>query len=62
MLTTRPLPSTISAFWQMVWEYSVGIVVMVTSEMEGGRVKCARYWPSEYVTYYAPTVALSTCF
>ena len=40
-----PLPDTVADFWQMVWEQRVGLVVMLTAETEGRRVKCHRYWP-----------------
>ena len=41
-----PLPDSIHLFWQLVWEQQSNIVVMVTSLVEGGRQKCAQYWPS----------------
>ena len=41
-----PLPDTIHAFWQLVWEQQSNIIVMVTTLVEGGRQKCAQYWPS----------------
>jgi len=40
-----PLPNTVADFWRMVWEQRVHLVVMLTAEMEGRRVKCQRYWP-----------------
>ncbi|XP_069834319.1 tyrosine-protein phosphatase non-receptor type 13 isoform X1 [Dendropsophus ebraccatus] len=42
-----PLPSTVSDFWQMVWEQSATVIAMMTQEMEGGKIKCQRYWPDE---------------
>ena len=41
----RPLPATVAAFWQMVWEQQTDVIAMVTNEREGGRVKCEPYWP-----------------
>lgn len=41
-----PLPSTIDAFWQMVWENDSVAIVMITALMENGIIKCARYWPT----------------
>lgn len=33
-----PLPGTCSDFWQMVWEQSATLVVMLTTQVERGRV------------------------
>ena len=46
-----PGPDTTPAFWTMVWQYKVSVVVMLTSCVEtsdsgiGGMVKCSKYWP-----------------
>ncbi|XP_069092215.1 tyrosine-protein phosphatase non-receptor type 13 isoform X3 [Pleurodeles waltl] len=40
-----PLPSTLGDFWQMVWEQNCTVIAMMTQEVEGGKVKCQRYWP-----------------
>jgi hypothetical protein len=40
-----PLPTTLEPFWRMAWENKTKAVVMVTGLVEGGRPKCARYWP-----------------
>uniref|UniRef100_UPI00398F682C tyrosine-protein phosphatase non-receptor type 13 n=1 Tax=Pristiophorus japonicus TaxID=55135 RepID=UPI00398F682C len=40
-----PLPHTLADFWQMVWEQESNVIVMMTLEVEGGKVKCQRYWP-----------------
>ncbi|XP_061603232.1 tyrosine-protein phosphatase non-receptor type 13 isoform X2 [Phyllopteryx taeniolatus] len=40
-----PLPTTMGDFWQMVWEQKSNVVAMMTQEIEGGKVKCQRYWP-----------------
>lgn len=42
-----PKPETIVDFWRMVWERNSEAVVMTTGITEGGRVKCAQYWPNE---------------
>ncbi|XP_063144886.1 tyrosine-protein phosphatase non-receptor type 4 isoform X4 [Candoia aspera] len=40
-----PLPNTCPDFWQMTWEQSSSMVVMLTTQVERGRVKCHQYWP-----------------
>ncbi|CAH1795007.1 unnamed protein product [Owenia fusiformis] len=44
-----PLPNTTPDFWQMVWDYKVKVIAMVTLDVEGGKVKCHRYWPDSAV-------------
>ncbi len=45
-----PLPNTCADFWQMVWEQQCRLVVMLTTKVERGRVKCHQYWPDLYET------------
>nr|XP_022305444.1 tyrosine-protein phosphatase non-receptor type 4-like isoform X4 [Crassostrea virginica] len=45
-----PLPKTCTDFWQMVWEQHSSLVVMLTTKVEKGRVKCHQYWPEMYET------------
>jgi len=43
-----PGTDTTPAFWQMVWQYEVQVVVMLTNCTEGSglhSVKCNKYWP-----------------
>ncbi|XP_068597095.1 tyrosine-protein phosphatase non-receptor type 13 [Brachionichthys hirsutus] len=40
-----PLPSTVPAFWQMIWESKSDVIAMMTQEIERGRIKCHKYWP-----------------
>lgn len=40
-----PLPNTVADFWRMIWEQQVHLLLMLTAETEGRRVKCHRYWP-----------------
>ncbi|XP_077352067.1 tyrosine-protein phosphatase non-receptor type 13 [Festucalex cinctus] len=42
-----PLPSTVTAFWQMIWENKADVIAMMTQEVERGRVKCHKYWPEK---------------
>jgi protein tyrosine phosphatase len=46
--TQGPLPDALIDFWQMLVEQKSKIIVMLTNEDEKGRVKCCRYWPSDY--------------
>jgi len=45
-----PLPHTTGDFWQVVWEQHCSCVVMLTTTVERGRVKCHQYWPRLYET------------
>jgi len=45
-----PLANTAVDFWQMVWEQHCTLVVMLTTNVERGRVKCHKYWPDLYET------------
>eukprot|EP00057_Strongylocentrotus_purpuratus_P016595 XP_011671069.1 PREDICTED: tyrosine-protein phosphatase non-receptor type 4 [Strongylocentrotus purpuratus] len=40
-----PLPNTVNDFWYMVWEQRSTLIVMLTTNVERGRVKCHKYWP-----------------
>eukprot|EP00043_Microstomoeca_roanoka_P010626 m.100729 g.100729 ORF g.100729 m.100729 type:complete len:717 (+) comp14951_c0_seq1:167-2317(+) len=43
--TQGPVPDSMASFWQMIWEYNAHVIVMVTNEVETGKLKCHRYWP-----------------
>lgn len=44
-----PLPSTYEDFYQLLDQENVGVVVMLTNLMEGGREKCGKYYlPGQY--------------
>lgn len=43
--TQGPLPNTIVDFWRMMWDQKLPTIVMLTELIEGGKVKCERYWP-----------------
>ena len=59
-MNSGPLKETISDFWAMVWEQSVSEIVMLANEMEFGRVKVERYWPSAGETAIYGEYAVST--
>src|SRR5690554_348199 len=44
--TQAPLPSTFLDFWTIVWEQRSQVIVMLTRQIEMGRVKCHQYWPT----------------
>lgn len=46
LATQGPLQNTISDFWMMVWQEKSCCIVMVTKEVERGKTKCHRYWPT----------------
>jgi protocadherin Fat 1/2/3 len=48
--TQAPVPNTIPDFWRMVWEQQAGVIVMITREVEMGKVKCHKYWPDAGMT------------
>lgn len=41
-----PLATTVKDFWRMVQQESSHLIVMLTTVMERGRVKCHQYWPA----------------
>ncbi|XP_071811494.1 tyrosine-protein phosphatase non-receptor type 4-like isoform X1 [Apostichopus japonicus] len=41
-----PLPNTMVDFWDMIWEQRSTLIVMLTTNVERGRVKCHKYWPN----------------
>ena len=40
-----PMEDTISDFWVCVMSHNVSTICQLTPLVEGGRVKCAQYWP-----------------
>lgn len=47
MVFAGPLSSTAADFWKMVWENQARVIVMVSTEIEKGVVKCHPYWPEK---------------
>jgi protein tyrosine phosphatase len=43
--TQGPVPNSFISFWRMVWHVKAEVIVMVTHEIEGNKLKCHRYWP-----------------
>jgi protein tyrosine phosphatase len=54
-----PTPQTSPHFWDMVWEQQSLIIVMVTGDVEAGKVKCDRYWPDKGVEKQFGNLAVS---
>ncbi|KAI6649734.1 hypothetical protein LOD99_6524 [Oopsacas minuta] len=46
-----PLADTVADFWWMIWQEKSTQLIMACSLIEGGRVKCATYWPSDEESY-----------
>lgn len=44
--TQGPMQNTALEFWRMVQQESCNFIVMLTTIIERGRVKCFQYWPS----------------
>ena len=43
--TQGPLSTTTIDFWYMAWECQSNLVIMLTTIVERGRIKCHKYWP-----------------
>nr|XP_022299957.1 receptor-type tyrosine-protein phosphatase T-like isoform X2 [Crassostrea virginica] len=40
-----PKQHTVNDFWAMIWQENITQIVMLTGLIEGGKVKCSKYWP-----------------
>ncbi|KAH7727925.1 Protein T27A3.5 [Aphelenchoides avenae] len=45
--TQGPLDTTIDDFWRLVWQEKCTAIVMLCDVVEGGKQKCAQYWPPD---------------
>ncbi|CAB4065164.1 PTPN4 [Lepeophtheirus salmonis] len=43
--TQGPLSTTCPDFWFMIWDAQTSLIIMLTTIVEQGRVKCHKYWP-----------------
>lgn len=55
-----PVPNSFISHWRMIWQEKVEIIVMVTHEVEGNRMKCHRSEP--IMTPCAPLTLSSALF
>ncbi|ARF10262.1 protein-tyrosine phosphatase [Hokovirus HKV1] len=46
--TEAPMPLNFSNFWDMVFEYDIKCIIMLTKLVENKKIKAHRYWPSKY--------------
>lgn len=58
--TQGPLSSTCIDFWYMIWEQESSLVIMLTTVVERGRIKCHKYWPATDETVLYGSVSV-TC-
>ncbi|KAH7719864.1 protein-tyrosine phosphatase [Aphelenchoides avenae] len=47
IVTQGPKDNTIADFWRMAFQENVSTIIMLCQGEEGGRQKCAQYWPRE---------------
>lgn len=41
------MPNTVGAFWRMVAEQNVRLILTICKLNEDGRAKCEQFWPEE---------------
>ena len=54
LLTQAPTPNSMAAFWEMVWEQEVQLIVMLTPLRENGHLKAHSYWSTDGGAAYGP--------
>ena len=42
--TQAPMENTVTDFWQMIYDYNIDKIVMLTGLFENGVTKCEKYW------------------
>ncbi|XP_069774452.1 tyrosine-protein phosphatase non-receptor type 11b isoform X2 [Narcine bancroftii] len=52
------LQETINDFWKMIYQEDAHVVVMTTKEVERGKNKCVRYWPSSQTSNVYGTISV----
>ena len=57
---TGPLPKTAVDFWRMVWQERSQTIVMLANVVEGGYVKCHKYWPETGTQSFGPFIVTIT--
>ena len=57
---TGPLPKTTVDFWRMVWQERSQTIVMLANVVEGGYVKCHKYWPEAGTLSFGPFIVTIT--
>ena len=57
---TGPLPKTTVDFWRMVWQERSQTIVMLANVVEGGYVKCHKYWPETGTQSFGPFIVTIT--
>ncbi|XP_039262694.1 tyrosine-protein phosphatase non-receptor type 4-like [Styela clava] len=55
-----PLQNTSGDFWAMVWEQKATLIVMVTTTIERGMIKCFQYWPNPDCTIQFANIAVTS--
>jgi len=50
--TQAPLPNTIEAFYRMIWENNINVIVMLTKLVEAARLKADLYIPEDIPVKY----------